>query len=74
MKPRINRRNARFFGPGMDLDKGEEVEMGSFIGQNGGSGGEVRRPGRIKGGWREVMRVVTRSEKASDKRGRLRAW
>ncbi|KAE9371677.1 hypothetical protein N431DRAFT_426317 [Stipitochalara longipes BDJ] len=57
LPPKINRRNARFFGPGIVKD--EEVEMASFLGQDVGRQ-EVRQPNRVRGGWREVMRAVSR--------------
>ena len=63
LPPRINRRNARWFGPGIvreeQMRRDEEVEMERFIGQ-GEVEMEVRMPGRVRGGWREVMRAVSR--------------
>jgi hypothetical protein len=58
LPPKINARNARFFGPGIVKD--EELEMASFIGQEFGKG-EVRKPGRVRGGWREVLRSESKS-------------
>jgi hypothetical protein len=49
LKPKINRANAKFYGPGMGIGV-EEVEMAGFVGE------EVRRPERVRGKWREVMR------------------
>jgi hypothetical protein len=51
LPPKINRANAKFYGPGMGVGV-EEVEMGSFVGQEGG----VRRPERVWVRWREVLR------------------
>ena len=78
LKPRINGRNAKFFAPGLVVERErdresdyqmgwervrgmrrKDVEMGSFIGQ-GGEGsqveGEVKRPERIWGKWKGVLR------------------
>jgi hypothetical protein len=57
LPPRINKRNAKFFAPG--LYKAEEFEMDSFLGQRRE---DVKKPERVRGGWREVMRGVTKSE------------
>jgi hypothetical protein len=69
LPPKINRRNARFFGPGIVKD--EELEMANFIGQKFGKG-EVRKPERVRGGWREVLRRDSRS--AAPARDGLRFW
>lgn len=69
LPPKINRRNARFFGPGIVKD--EELEMANFIGQKFGKG-EVRKPERVRGGWREVLRSDSRY--AAPARDGLRFW
>jgi hypothetical protein len=58
LPPKINKRNAKFFAPGLYKEV-EQFEMDSFLGQRRE---EVKRPERVRGGWREVMRGVTRSE------------
>lgn len=52
LPPKINKRNARSYGPGMHKDV-EQFEMGSFTGQRNE---EVRKPERVRGGWKEVVR------------------
>jgi hypothetical protein len=55
LPPKINKRNARFYAPGL-CRKDEDVEMNAFLGQR-----EVRKPERVSGGWRDVMRGVSRN-------------
>jgi len=59
---KINSKNARFYGPGIDKDlrSVEEVEMGSFIGSDLGKE-EVKAPERAWVKWKEVLRGEVRS-------------
>lgn len=77
LRPRINQRNAKFFAPGLVMDKierkrlreqretelawagkSEEYEVWKY--QAGIDVEEVQKPGRVKSGWREVMRGVVK--------------
>lgn len=53
LPPKINKRNARWYAPG--LVKDEEMEMASFIGQRKDV---VEKPERVRGGWKDVFRGV----------------
>jgi hypothetical protein len=50
LPPKINRASAKFYGPGIRV---EEVEMGSFVGQDKG---EVRMPERVWVRWKDALR------------------
>jgi hypothetical protein len=55
---KINHRNARFYGPGIDKDLAtvEDLEMGSFIDQKD----EMQAPERAWVRWKEVLRGEVR--------------
>jgi hypothetical protein len=56
LPPRINKRNAKFFAPGLQKDV-EKFEMDGFLGQRRE---DVKKPERARGGWRDVMRSVAK--------------
>lgn len=71
LKPRINRRNARFFAPGLVLERerqsqrGVDVEMGTWVGESerrssSGRGREVKMPERAWVRCKEVLRGEVR--------------
>jgi len=57
LPPKINRGNAKFYGPGIRV---EEVEMGSFIGAEDLGKEEVKAPERAWVRWKQVLRGEVR--------------
>ena len=49
-------RNAKLYAPGL-YRKDEDVETDAFLGQRV----EVKKHGRVRGGWMGVMRAVSRN-------------